>query len=160
MVDRECRRKEIRLRDWDYSSVASYYITICTYKHHRYFGEVVQQRMILNNLGRAANEYWTRHEEVYGIDVDEYVIMPNHIHGILTYNDSGLKPVGEVVGSFKRLVSRWAKDNGIEGFSWQQRYFDRIIRDDREMARIRQYIHYNPLMWELEKGSAENLGGP
>ncbi|MEJ2269793.1 MAG: hypothetical protein P8Y04_08470 [Desulfobulbaceae bacterium] len=76
--------KSNRLRNWDYSSKGSYFITICTRDRERYFGEIYNRKMILNHSGNIINDIWNYiPEQFQDIKLDEFIIMPNHIHGII-----------------------------------------------------------------------------
>ncbi|MBN1197023.1 MAG: hypothetical protein JXA62_06425 [Candidatus Aminicenantes bacterium] len=77
-------RRSIRLRGFDYSSVGAYFVTICTHKHKCVFGEVINSQMVLNDAGMMVQEVWDQIRGNYtGVETDEFVIMPNHIHGII-----------------------------------------------------------------------------
>lgn len=91
--------------------------------------------------------------------------MPNHIHAIIIINDVGLRhastlrkiSLGNVIGSLKSAISKWAHTNGFTNFKWQRSFYDRMIRNEKELIRIRKYIEQNPLAWELDKTLLENL---
>jgi REP element-mobilizing transposase RayT len=73
-----------RLKYWDYSSVGFYFAIICTYQKHCYFGEIVEEEMRLNHLGKIVYEEWLKTKEIRkNVDLDEFIIMPNHLHGIV-----------------------------------------------------------------------------
>ncbi len=151
-------RKHVRLPDWDYGTGAWYYVTICTGGREYYFGEVRHNAMVLSDIGKTAVECWQKIPEIYpGIELDEFIVMPNHIHGILIYCDDNAKPLGRVIGAYKRAVSVEARRNGVPQFSWQANYYEHILRNDRSLFKIREYIRYNPLGWELEKDHSENI---
>ena len=92
--------------------------------------------------------------------------MPNHIHGIIIINnvETGHAPslqlkrpsLGNIVGSYKSAVTKWCNKNEIL-FKWQSRYFERIIRNEPELYKIRKYIKLNPLKWEIEKNNPDNI---
>jgi len=84
------RVESARLKNWDYSSPWWYYITINTKDQIEYFGEVINEKMILNDLGITADSYWKEIPKHFkNVELDYYVIMPNHIHGIIIINESG-----------------------------------------------------------------------
>lgn len=96
--------------------------------------------------------------------------MPNHIHGIIinpiikTKNNTDVEtpymaslPLGDVIGKFKAAATRWCNKNGYTNFSWQPRFYDRIIRNERELYNIRKYIEQNPMKWELDKSEPKNI---
>jgi REP element-mobilizing transposase RayT len=94
--------------------------------------------------------------------------MPNHLHGIIIINTnvetrhaSSLQnkklTLSNIVGSFKSAVTKFAHEKGFINFSWQPRFYDRIIRNEKELFTVRKYIEQNPLKWELEKDNPENI---
>lgn len=81
-------RKSIRLKDYDYSQPGEYFVTICTYDHECTLGEIINGEMRLNKIGKIVKEEWLRTENIRpGIELDVFVIMPNHIHGIIVIKD-------------------------------------------------------------------------
>jgi REP element-mobilizing transposase RayT len=172
------RIESARLKNWDYSNPWWYYVTINTRNHICYFGYVVNGKMILNELGKIAEQEWLKTAEIRkNVELDYYVIMPNHIHGIIIINDDvetrrGVslqsenenkfsKPIKNslsvIINQFKGSVKRWSNKNYYEFFQWQPRFYDRIIRNEKELHHIHRYIEQNPLMWDLEKGDPENI---
>jgi len=161
------RIESARLTEWDYHNPWWYYITINTKNHIEYFGEIVNEMMILNELGKVAKECLLEISNHFpNIELDYFVIMPNHIHGIIIINSEVKTPdraslqkhsLGLIINQFKGSVKRWANKNEHESFSWQSRFYDRIIRNEKELYNIRKYIEQNPLKWELEKDIHENI---
>jgi REP element-mobilizing transposase RayT len=166
-----------RLTGWDYGSHGLYFVTICTKDRIRYFGEIVetciedQYSSFLQNtdIGLIAQSYWLQIPEYYSfIKLDDFIIMPDHIHAILFIDKPGKTTwegnkfgvqrdnLAAVLRGYKASVKKYANENGIE-FSWQSRYYDRVIRDQREYENIRQYIHKNPDNWLANKDGFENL---
>ena len=157
------RTESSRLKDWDYSIPWWYYVTICTKDMKCWFGEVNKGKMILNDLGKIAYHIWNETPKHYpAVELDYSVIMPNHVHGIITINyvETGHAPsllqvkgptLGNIVGSFKSAVSKWAHKNNYNNFHWQSRFYDHIIRNENDLRRIREYIKNNPLKWELDE---------
>ncbi len=157
------RTPSTRLKGYDYGSNGIYYVTICTKNREYYFGNIVEtgncpslQPTIIANI---ANDYWKEIPSHYPfVELDEYVIMPNHIHGILFFNKQDYnewkpnqfgiqsKNLGAVIRGFKSTTKRFANENNIE-FEWQSRYHDRIVRNEKELNAIRQYIINNPQKW-------------
>ena len=161
-----------RLKNWDYKNPWWYYVTICTKNHKEWFGEISNSKMILNELGQIANEYWINIPIHYPeVELDEYIIMPNHIHGIIILNElptvetpymvslqsNRQHSLGDVVGKYKAAVARQSRKMGYKQFQWQPRFYDRIIRNEKELFQIRKYIQQNPLKWEIEKDFPENM---
>jgi len=160
-VDRKIHfRKQLRLKDFDYSSYNSYFITICTHNRKNYFGSIANGEMILNNPGRIIQDKWLWLESKYQyVQLDEYIVMPNHFHGILSIiepvngHDRSLqkiKSVSSLIGAFKTITSKEIHLKFDKEFKWQKSFYDRIIRSDKEFENIQSYIYYNPLKWELD----------
>jgi putative transposase len=175
-------RKIARLQRHDYSDARAYFITICTYKRKCILGEIINDIVVPSEFGLKAERVWLdlpihwQH-----LSLDSYIFMPNHFHGILHLHDHGnstpMKPDSEelkrvpthefgkpvagslptIVGLFKSTATKEAK--ACQGISkvWQSRYYDRIIRDEEELFKIRQYIQTNPERWELDKTNPEGL---
>lgn len=175
-------RKSPRTKGWDYSQTATYFITICTYNRALFFGKICQQIMGLSQIGLVANWLWQQIPNQFPyVELDEFIVMPNHIHGILTIHDQrdyrnainhapmedSIKQPGGATGWYNPMLSegnlgkviRWYKGRctfeirkrGHHHFQWQGRYWDDIIEDEHSLNRIRQYIHYNPLRWKSDR---------
>ena len=163
-----------RLKEWDYSTLWWYYVTICTTNFKNWFGEIKKGKMILNDLGRIVEEEWLNTKEIRSnVDLDYYVIMPNHFHGNLIILDvetsrrdvskemeTGHRPVstqlkpnslGSTIGQFKSVCTKRIHKLGFTDFQWQSRFYDHIIRNEADLRRIRNYIQNNPLKWELDE---------
>ena len=161
-------RKRNRLKYYDYSNAGWYYVTICTKDHQRYFGKIKNEKMILNEVGNIVDEYWKKIPDHFpNVELDEYIIMPNHIHGIIinnynTVGEENLLPLqhntnlSNVIKGFKIGVTKWCMKNNHSNFKWQRSFYDRIIRNEKELYNIRKYIKQNPLKWDIEK-STSNL---
>ncbi len=168
------RRKSIRLKEFDYSSAGAYFVTICTHDKVSVFGEVTDGRMNLSTIGKIAESCWKEIPEHFEhVDLDYYIVMPNHQHGILFFTDHGnrrgvqlnaptranffsqISPkkhtLSVIIRTYKGAVTRLCRLNGHADFKWQRSFFDRIIRNEDELNRIREYIVYNPLKWQLDK---------
>jgi len=162
------RNDSTRLKNRDYGAPGYYFITICTQNRENYFGHVewatpvgtqnFASRVQLTPIGKIARQYWIEIPNHFRfVFLDEFVIMPNHVHGILTINKPGYhdpKPnafgpqsqnLPSVVRGFKAATKKHATINGLE-FSWQPRYHERILRLD-ELDSCRKYIQNNPEKW-------------
>jgi len=82
-------RKQIRLKKYDYSQPGYYFVTICTQNRKNMFGEIKNGQMVLNNIGLLVKKYWNKLIDKFNIELDKYIIMPNHIHGIIVINNNG-----------------------------------------------------------------------
>ncbi len=158
-------RKPNRLREYDYSKNGYYFVTICTQNLVEWFGKIENDQMVLNEYGQVVLECWHDLPNHYrNIKLDESVIMPNHIHGIIIIeNNVGnrhacslqmerqhqILPV--VIGSYKSAVARYIHQtkNG-QDFHWQKSFYDHVIRNENELAFIREYILNNPRKWDLD----------
>lgn len=163
------RIESTRLKEWNYSNPWWYYVTINTKNHIKYFGKIINEKMVLNELGLIVNKCWNEIPiHLPNTELDYYVIMPNHLHGIIIINStvktrhaSSLQirqiTLSDVVGSFKSAVTKHIHQINYPNFSWQTRFYDRIIRNEKELFNIRKYKEQNPLKWEYEKNSIENI---
>ena len=159
------RRRSIRLKGYDYGSNGAYFVTLCTYDGNCYFTQFPQLYEIVETLWLdIPNKY--RH-----VWLDVYVIMPNHFHAIIGFNDDDLeliptlKPLlGGVLGSFKSIcVNTWLKaiksqNVDARGKFWQNNYYEHVVRNEEELDRIREYILNNPLHWELDRENPLCIG--
>jgi len=154
-----------RLSNWDYSNNGYYFVTICTKERKHYFGEIANNKMKLSKIGEIAKYHWFEIPKHFSfIELDEFIIMPNHVHGIIIINVNnrrdGACPVsterkntlGNIVGSFKSVVTKYANNQNIP-FSWQTRFYDQIIRNEKSFYYIRQYIRDNPMNWETDRNN-------
>ncbi len=169
-------RKTIRLKDYDYSEAGGYFLTICTYKRVFQFGEISNQEVVLNDMGKMAEQWWLSLENKFsGVELDCYVVMPNHIHRIIIVSGgkNGVEAIHElplhrnkierrrmlipkIIGYFKmnsaKYINRLHDSTGNP--LWQRNYYEHIIRNESELYRIREYIQNNPTKWDLDR---ENL---
>jgi REP element-mobilizing transposase RayT len=163
-------RRSIRLRGYDYSRAGAYFVTVCTHNRECLFGEIVDREMVLNDAGKIVADEWMKIAKIRNeIELDQWIVMPNHIHGILVIND----PVGAIhesplqmtvtqrrnmalpklIGRFKMLSSKGINEmRGTPGRPvWQRNYYEHVIRNDDEMNRAREYIINNPAKWALDR---------
>lgn len=158
-------RKGLRLKYYSYNKKGAYFITICTKDKKEILSKIIKGTDILEkpqiNLsyyGKIADKYIKQIDNFYtNISVEKYVIMPNHIHLLvrLTESREDIKPfkvfkkvnnvnseISKFVSAFKRFCNKEYGEN-----IWQSRYFDHVIRDDRDYKEIWQYIDSNPRRW-------------
>jgi len=149
-------------------------VTICTHQRECLLGEIMDGNVELSKIGKIAQECWFEIPKHFGdVQLDEFVVMPNHVYGIIIINqrisvgtDYNLslrrqnrfrnvivKSLSYIVAGFKSGVTR--KINRSRNIShplaWQSRFYDHIIRNEAELNRIREYIITNPLKWELDR---------
>ena len=146
------KRKPNRLKGFDYSSAGAYFITICTKNKEQCLSKIVGANIVRPSaIGKIIEKDILKIEKIYPcIFVDSYVIMPNHIHLILTI-DTIRRPmvaptIATVIKQFKGVVS---KEVGMS--VWQKGFYDHIIRDDEDYNTKAQYIDTNPLTWERDE---------
>ncbi len=217
-------RKSIRLKGWDYRNPGLYFVTICTKDRRHHFGEIRDGIMGLSVPGCVTNYYWNEIiDQFHSVKLDEYIVMPNHIHGIVGItrrvaihgdrNDNGgrndtdgknidkngqpdavnrvpteqtdvgspihrdpvhnkQKNAGGATGKHNPMlykthlgkIIRWYKGRctfeirkrNYFHFVWQSRFHDHIIRNEKELNRIRRYISDNPMRWQVDR---ENKAG-
>ena len=158
--NRQCYRH----REYDYGSVGWYFITINTANFSQLFGKIENREMHLNQFGIIAQKEWLKTEQIRdNVTLEEFVIMPDHFHAIISIdypkNQDNLTGVfrstshtlGSIVRGYKGAVTKqlkiYASDNQIEDFPskiWQRNYYDRIIRDEKELYNVKNYILENP----------------
>jgi putative transposase len=158
-------RKSIRLRDYDYMQARAYFVTVCTHDAVRIFGAVVDGHMVLSDAGRIVQGCWDDLPYHYShVQLDAFVIMPNHVHGIIMLMDhvgAGFKPaptestllrrhgLPEIIRAFKtfssRCINQLRRTSGTP--VWQRNYYEHIIRNDDDLHEVRRYIDDNPARW-------------
>ncbi|MEY4902276.1 MAG: hypothetical protein RLZZ292_91 [Bacteroidota bacterium] len=150
-------RKSIRLKGYDYAQEGSYFITICCAGRRHLFGHIENGVMVHNIYGDIAREGIELIPERYTrLTIDEFQIMPNHLHFIVTLGENcPLIALGEVIGSFKSLVHQECLNHAKEqipeqylGKFWQVNYYEHIIRNERSYNHIANYIIENPQNWK------------
>ena len=160
------RIETTRLRDWNYSASGWYFVTMCTKNQKPWFGGIIDSEMLLSQEGRIVWDEWLRTEVIRSnVRLDEWVIMPNHVHGIIilegvetprrgvSTDESKWKAnsLGSIINQFKGACTRRIRRRGNDDFAWQARFYDHIIRNEKSLQKIRQYIQENPLKWELDR---------
>lgn len=157
-------RKRNRYKDFDYSNDGYYFITTCVENRINYFGRIYTGKMLLNKFGLLVDKCWNDLPNHYNCSLDYYSIMPDHFHGIIiiektTKPDKKNYSLSEMIRGFKTFSSKQInlELNDNPKFKWQKSFYDRIIRNEKELFRIRRYIVNNPLKWDLEKNLPENL---
>ena len=170
-------RRSIRIPGYDYSQEGWYFVTICTYQREKLFGEIINKNIKLNNYGNIAKQCWMEIPIHYpNVKMDEFIVMPNHVHGIINIvknNNEGNQNVvgiqnfeslrvnkyqhiipgsiGAIIRGFKSGVTKWFRKNTKIYTIWQRNYWEHIIRDEKDLNRSRQYIINNPLKWPDDK---------
>lgn len=174
MGDQSIRRRSIRLKGYDYSSPGAYYITAVLQDRLRLFGQRHDAMVELNDAGRMIERWWKELPNKFQhVGLDEYIVMPDHFHGIVIIHSVGADrrvcpvevnegwgahtgapqraPISRIVQWWKTMTTneyiREVKRAGWEPFCgrlWQRNYYEHVIRDDEDLNRVRQYIMNNP----------------
>ncbi len=171
------QRKQIRLKQYDYSRSGYYYVTICTENRECIFGHITivgvgrdrpgsntNHTMILNQYGKIIQSVWESLPNHHPVELDVFQIMPNHIHFILqilgasrrNIEDASrrapttIRTLGFIVGMFKtECTAQINQLRNIPGQKiFQRNYYEHIIRNEPELSKTRQYIKFNPLFWK------------
>ncbi|MGM0579461.1 MAG: transposase [Bacteroidota bacterium] len=158
------RVESARLQNWDYGSNSKYFVTICTKNRECFFGNIRNGEMFLNDVGKIVESEWEKTFELrpdMNLFMGEYIVMPNHFHGIIgigenryNTNDGSVpnqfgpqsKNLGSIMRGFKSAVTVGARLIN-PNFGWQGRFHDHIIRDYQSFIRISEYIKSNPKNW-------------
>ena len=165
----------MRLREYNYSENWYYFVTICTKDKISFFGEIKDWEMILNEFWRIAKNLWAESDLHFkNCKVDEFIIMPNHLHWIIIIEDYLTESIdlykhnvgnadlrslqrtkmhlSKIIHGFKSSFTRKInKEIENNNFSWQKSFYERIIRNEEELWKIREYIVNNPLKWEFDE---------
>lgn len=175
------QRRSTRLRGYDYSNPGAYFVTICAFDRQHLFGEVLQGQMRLNELGKIIERCWFDIPQHFSHALlDEFVCMPNHLHGIIVLlrrqgdplskegRDTPRRVPTEVFGKprkgslstivrlFKSSATKTIREStGYAGPIWQSRFYDHIIRNDHSLDRIRNYIRLNPTLWQYDRNNQQ-----
>jgi putative transposase len=174
-------RNSIRRPDFDYSHWGPYFVTICARNRECIFGEITGDQPVLSDLGHIIENEWLALPQRFPeIQLDEYIVMPNHFHGIICLaeiniaskkmEDTKIKTgvevnptLGDIICAFKSLVFKryydFVRQNNLHEIAkcWQRNYWERIIRDNREFENIRHYIATNPEKWADDSDNLDRL---
>ena len=185
MNDKFHKRKTTRYKDYSYNQYGYYFITTCVNNRLQLFGSIKKGKVILNDIGKIVKKNWLNLSNYYSnCELDYYIIMPDHFHGIIIVNqsvgdrspvpnektqqqlgDGGPIPYKKI-GSIINMMAYFKYQSTIEINQllkspcrkiWQRSFYDRIIRNERELYNIRKYIEQNPLKWDFERTVFENL---
>ncbi len=183
------KRKQLRLPEYDYAQEGAYFVTVCTQDKKCLFGDVVDEAMVLNDAGEMVERCWQEIPVHFPhVALDCFVVMPNHVHGIVFIGDASAivgaknfsplrlskpcnniqnqrpsgtsKTIGSIVRGFKIGVTKWMRQNTSTHKVWQRNYFERVIRNERELHEMRTYITNNPLKWALDHENPDCTQNP
>ena len=157
-------RKQNRLKNYDYSQNGAYFITICTQNRKTIFTHSVgaiheSPEIKLNNYGKIVDGYINQLNSRFGISIDKYVIMPNHIHLLIAIDERAIREsplqkrslISNAIGYLKMNASRDIHKNGYDGDIFQRSFYDHVIRDEQDYLKIWNYIDTNPAKWQEDK---------
>lgn len=165
-------RRSIRLKHFDYSRPGGYFITICTHNRECLFGEIVDGATNLNPIGSIVEDEWNKTSLMRNnVELGGFVVMPNHLHGIIILNGDGRRgelqfaptryaspsrTIGAIVRGFKSAsttrINAIRKTPGVP--VWQRNYYEHIIRGDKDLNAVCEYIANNPLRWQYDRENA------
>ncbi len=163
------RIESTRLKGYDYSQPGEYFITICTHNHECIFGILAEEEMKLSHIGMIAKNCWENiPNHFHNVELDEFIVMPNHIHGIIICENNirrdainrvstgGItktnnpmlshNSLSNIIRQYKSRVSHEIHKTQPD-FAWQPRFYEHIIRDERDLQNTRDYIVNNPIKW-------------
>jgi putative transposase len=171
-------RQSARLKNHDYSKGDAYFVTVTVDGEGEIFGKVVEGKVKLNKAGEIIEKVWMNLPKQFtNVKLDEFVIMPDHFHGIIILENKkeGLmnqartkekiwilmknkkNTLGKVIRAFKAKVTRLIHEDGSNDFKWHRNYYDRIVRNEKDLLIIRKYIKNNPLNLKIAKNNKNNL---
>jgi REP element-mobilizing transposase RayT len=175
------KRKSIRLKGYDYSKAGLYFITVCVQNRECLFGQIANDKIMMNDAGQMVNQYWLDIPTHFpNAILHEHIVMPNHIHGIIELiytnvaaNGVGAEnflplqrqnqfqkmiphSIGSIIKGFKIGVTKWFRNNIPNQFPidrpvWQRNYYEHIIRNQQSYETISNYIINNPAKWQEDK---------
>jgi len=148
-------RKSIRLKNYNYQQNGFYFITLCIQNREHLLGEISADKYIVYDAGEMITDVWNNLSKYYkGIKTHQFVVMPNHIHGIIELENSELD-LSEIIRRYKTFTTRQyiieIENNNWQPFSkklWQRNYYEHIIRDEKSWIKIQEYIQNNPKQWK------------
>ena len=162
------QRRSLRLKGYDYTQSGGYFITLVTQGRGCLFADIEEDTLRLKNAGQMVVKWWNELSSKFPVDLDEFVVMPNHLHGIIVIHE--VQTGGHSVSSLQRTslpeMVQWFKTmttnnyiHGVKGDGWtpftrrlwQRNYYEHIIRDEDDMNRVRQYIQNNPIQWATDE---------
>jgi len=174
-------RRSVRLRGYNYAEGGAYFVTICTRDRELFFHD--------DGIRAIAEQCLLAIPEHHAVaELDEWVVMPNHVHGIVIINADPQPPaiptqsvrlnaptndgannlsprlpprrntLGIIVRTYKAAATTLCRCEGHDGFGWQRNYYEHVIRNEADLNRIRRYIADNPAQWELDENNPDFVG--
>ena len=168
------KRRSLRLKEYDYAKAGAYFVTMCTQDRRCLFGDIAADQMYLSDAGNMLAGLWSDiPNRLPLVEIDVFVVMPNHLHGVIVLPDvasvgsdemTKVPNLGDVIGTFKSLTTveyvHGVKTKSWPGFQqrlWQRNYYDHVIRNGRDLERIRRYIDENPARWAYDDENPQKI---
>jgi len=180
-------RRSIRLREYDYSRAGAYFVTVCTHHRECLFGEILGEKVVLSTFGKIVDDEWHKTKQMrQGVELDAFIVMPNHIHCIITLtgnphsnNRRGtmhraptpqFEQFGRPTANSIPTIIRGIKSSVTLQINvirrtprlpvWQRNYYEHVIRNEIDLEEIREYIQTNPLKWLEDENHPANIRTP
>lgn len=184
LYDGKYRIESARFPSWDYRSRGWYFVTICAQSHAHIFGEVENGEVLLSPAGRIAESELQGIKDHYdNVQIDEHVVMPNHLHAIVmiggehcfspnkqlsfslsnaAFTSASPKAgsLSAIIRSYKAGVTLKCRDIGLKHAIWQSRFHDHLLRGDKVISAVRDYIRNNPANWGSDKDNPFRIPPP
>ena len=164
-------RKNLRLNDYDYSQNGIYFITFCTHKRKKVLSNLVgaiheSPTIKLSLIGQKCEEVIKQVDKIFNVTIDNYVIMPNHVHLLIQIKDydnvraihesplqqnNRRSTISKIVGYVKMQISKSFHQINPDFCVWQRGFYDHVVRNEKDYEEIYEYISNNPLKWQLDK---------
>jgi putative transposase len=181
-------RRSIRLRGYDYTRAGVYFVTMCVRNREMLLGSIVDGNVKLNDTGVLVHNCWNQLSNKYpDVDLDTFIIMPDHLHGIVFIHDKNHDTInvvgarsprpyngslkshkstksqptlGKIIAYFKYQTTKHINQiQNTPGIKfWQRNYYEHIIRNENELICIRKYIIQNPSEWDLDENNPYDMG--
>ena len=170
MINDKHHRRSIRLKGYDYSQPGAYFVTMCVACRECLLGDIGEGVMRLSPYGAIVQECWYELPRHFAdVELDTFVAMPNHVHGMVVLRPVGAgfkpaptkhHPLSEIVRGFKTFSARRINEHrGTPGIPvWQRNYYERVIRNEGELDRIREYVANNPMRWPMDRENPDHVG--
>lgn len=172
------RRKSLRLPHYDYSASGEYFVTVCTLGRVCCLGDIAGDEVCLSQMGELISETLRSFPLKYtGVQLEEWVVMPNHWHAVfrfqrplkkdarmvngsssLRFSATGCVPkLGVLIRGLKSASSRLIREKIDPGFAWQRNYYEHVIRNEEGLIKVREYIRDNPRKWEEDRNHPSRM---
>jgi len=171
-------RHSARLKNYDYSKGGAYFVTVTVDGEGEIFGKVIEGKVKLNKAGEIIDKVWINLPKQFtNVKLDEFVIMPDHFHGIIILENmkEGLmnqartmeknwilmknkkNTLGKIIRAFKAKAAKLIREDGAKDFKWRRNYYDHIVKNENELMIVRKYIKNNPFKLKIAKNNKNSL---